>query len=249
MNAAIRSLLPRSIRPRRILAGPLRGKWLVTSWHDYPAGLTGRTERALLGWLSRHARTGQTWIDVGAYCGYTAFALAQLVGPGGRVFAFEPVPATAGLLDRGRALNALDHLTALPFGLGAEGTFHMRRLFLTRGMGSSTPSDGTRQETVSVSVARFDWLWPLINGGQPAIHGIKMDVQGMEVEALEGMRDTLAARCPHLVVELHAGVSRDRLLSTLCECGYRREPAPIEPERREATRLLLDDHSYAFVPA
>lgn len=249
MKALIRSLLPRSIRPRRILAGPLRGKWLVTSWHDYPAGLTGRTERALLGWFASHAHTGQTWIDVGAYCGYTTFALAQLVGPEGRVFAFEPVPATAGLLDRGRALNRLDHVTSLPFGLGTGATFHMRQLFLTCGMGSSTPSDRPRQESVQVSIARFDWLWPLINGGHPAIHGIKMDVQGMEVDALEGMRETLAARCPHLVVELHAGVSRDRLLSIVRGCGYRGEPTAIEPTRDELKPLFLDDRSYAFTPA
>ena len=249
MKAGIRSLLPRSIRPRRILAGPLRGRWLVTSWHDYPAGLAGRTERALLGWFARHARTGQTWIDVGAYCGYTAFALAELVGPRGRVFAFEPVPATAGLLDHGRALNRLDQVTSLPFGLGSGPTFHMRQLFLTCGMGSSTPSDRTRQDSVPVSIARFDWLWPLINGGQPAIHGIKMDVQGMEVDALEGMRETLADRCPHLVVELHAGVSRDRLLSIVRDCGYRGEPMAIEPTPDEAEPLLLDDRSYAFAPA
>ena len=249
MKAAIRSLLPRSIRPRRILAGPLSGTWLVTSWHDYPAGLTGRTERALLGWFARHVRTGETWIDVGAYCGYTTFALAQLVGPAGRVFAFEPVPATAGLLDRGRALNRLEQVTPLPFGLGAGSTFHMRRLFLTCGMGSSMPSDRTAEESVSVSIARFDWLWPLINGGVPAIHGIKIDVQGMEIDALEGMRETLATRCPHLVVELHAGVSRDRLLSIVRECGYQGTPTAIEPAHDEAAPLFLDDRSYAFAPA
>ena len=79
----IRSLMPRTIRPRRIMAGPLLGAWLVTSWHDYPAGLSGRTERPLLDWFATHVRPGDTWLDVGAHYGYTTFALGRLVGAGG----------------------------------------------------------------------------------------------------------------------------------------------------------------------
>src|SRR5688500_734806 len=111
MKQLTRAFMPRAIRPRRILGGPLRGTWLVTSWHDYPAGLTGRTERPLLDWFAEHVRSGETWIDVGAHYGYTAFALAKLVGSTGRVFTFEPVAATAGCVDRGRMLNGLSQIT------------------------------------------------------------------------------------------------------------------------------------------
>lgn len=61
------------------MSGPLRGVWLVTSWHDYLAGLTGHTERALLGWFEQHVQPGETWLDVGAHYGYTAFAIARRV--------------------------------------------------------------------------------------------------------------------------------------------------------------------------
>jgi FkbM family methyltransferase len=249
MRRVLRSLLPRTIRPRRILAGPLRGTWLVTSWHDYPAGLTGRTERPLLDWFARHVRSGDTWLDVGAHYGYTAFALAKLVGPTGRVCTFEPVAATAGCVDQGRALNGLTHLTVLPFGLGAADTLEVRRLTTTRGMADSTLSPDARHWFVDVPVARFDWLWPLINGGNGAIHGVKIDVQGMELEALHGMRDALTRWRPRVVVELHAGVSRERVLALLREAGYSSDAVAIEPVRGEQTPLFLDDHSYAFHPA
>ena len=75
----------------------LRGAWLVTSWHDYPAGLAGRTERALLEWFAQNVHQGETWLDVGAHYGYTTIALGRLVGSHGRVFTFEPVPATRRL--------------------------------------------------------------------------------------------------------------------------------------------------------
>jgi FkbM family methyltransferase len=247
MKELARALFSRAIRPRRILAGPLRGTWLVTSWHDYPAGLTGRTERPLLAWFDRHVRAGETWIDVGAHYGYTAFALARLVGMRGRVFTFEPVPATARCLDRGARLNRLDQVTVLPLGLGAAQTIEARRLSLRRGMADSISRD--ESQTVAMLVARFDWLWPILGGLAAPIHGIKIDIQGMELEALEGMRDTLARWRPRIVIELHAGVSRERVLTLLGALGYSTTAEPIEPARGERTPLFLDDRSYAFTPA
>jgi len=249
MRRVLRSLLPRTIRPRRIVAGPLRGTWLVTSWHDYPGGLTGRTERPLLDWFARHVRSGDTWLDVGAHYGYTAFALGKLAGPSGRVFTFEPVAATAGCVDQGRALNGLAHVTVLPFGLGAADTLEVRRLATTRGMADSTLSPDARHWFVDVPVVRFDWLWPLINGGNGAIHGVKIDVQGMELDTLHGMRQALTRWRPWVVVELHAGVSREPVLALLQEAGYSSDAVAIEPAPGEQTPQFLDDHSYAFHPA
>lgn len=248
MTPALRAMLPRTIRPRRIIAGPLRGTWLVTSWHDYPAGLIGRTERALLEWFSQHVRPGETWLDVGAHYGYTTFALGKLVGHEGRVFAFEPVPASAGCVDQGRALNGLPHVSVVPVALGSTESMGFRRLALTRGMADSTLSERSSQWFVNVAVARFDWLWPALHGGNAAIHGVKIDVQGMELETLDGMREVLARWRPRIVLELHSGVSRQAVLSLLSELGYSNEAVAIEPVGEE-TAKLLDNHSYVFHPA
>ena len=249
MIKAIRAVLPRTVRPRRIVAGPLRGAWLVTSWHDYPAGLTGRTERALLDWFAQNVRQGETWLDVGAHYGYTTIALGRLVGRKGRVFTFEPVPATAGCVDQGRALNDLPHVSVVPLGLGHIETMEFKRLALSRGMADSTLSDASSTWFVNAGIARFDWLWPAINSGNGAIHGVKIDVQGMELETLEGMREALARWHPRLVLELHAGVSRDAVLSLLRDLGYSSEAVAIEPVHGERTPQFLDNHSYAFHPA
>lgn len=244
----VRSLLPRTVRPRRIRAGPLRGAWLVTSWHDFPAALLGRTEGPLLDWFAAHVRPGDTWIDVGAHYGYTTFALARLVGAAGRVFTFEPVAATAGCIDQGRVLNGLTQVTVLSLGLGAPQTIDIRRLALRRGMAEAAASDSAGA-FADVPIARFDWLWPLVHGGNGTIHGIKIDVQGMEIEALDGMRAALRRWRPRLVVELHAGVSRERVLRLLREEGYSADAAPIDAAHSGAAARLLDDCSYAFEPA
>src|SRR5947209_667206 len=107
LKEAVRSALPAKLRPHSILAGPLRGASIYTSWHDYPGAILGTTERPLLEWFGRNVLPGETWIDIGAHYGYTAIALCRLVGPAGRVFAFEPVLSTAGCVARTRELNSL----------------------------------------------------------------------------------------------------------------------------------------------
>ena len=97
-------------------------------------------------------------------------------------------------------------------------------------------------------VANFDWLWPRICGADATIHGIKIDIQGMELEALESMRDALARWRPCLVIELHAGVSRERVLALLGEVGYSRHAVAIDATRHQGKTGLLDDQSYAFEP-
>jgi hypothetical protein len=67
LKEGIRRLLPRSLGPHRILGGLLKGYVIVTSWHDYPAAILGRTERALLDWFAHNVGSGETWLDVGAH--------------------------------------------------------------------------------------------------------------------------------------------------------------------------------------
>src|SRR5689334_19464358 len=114
LKERVRSLLPRRTRAHRILFGALQGAPIVTSWHDYPGAILGRTERPLLAWFRRNVRSAQTWIDVGAHYGYTAIALSRMVGPTGRVFAFEPVRSTAQCVERTRMLNGFRQLTVVP---------------------------------------------------------------------------------------------------------------------------------------
>jgi FkbM family methyltransferase len=248
ITPVVRSWFPRTLRPHTILTGPLRGQRMVTSWHDYPAGIAGITERPLVLWLMANARAGETWLDVGAHYGYTAIALSLFVGRHGRAFAFEPMITTVDCLNETRSLNGLDQLTVVPHGLGNPETMTTVTVPSTRGMADRTLT-GSDAASESIEIARFDWLWPRINGGKAAIHGIKIDVQGMELDTLAGMRDTLVRHRPKLVVELHRGVSRPALLEWLDAVGYSRTPVALEPAPGERAPMLLDDRSYAFSPA
>jgi FkbM family methyltransferase len=239
----VRRLLPRSIFRHSIIGGPLQGARICTSWHDYPGAILGTTEKPLLEWFRRNVSVGETWIDAGAHYGYTALALCRLVGPSGRVVAFEPVLNTAGCIARTRELNHLGQLRIVPLGLAACPAFETRRLPTVRGMADSTISGGGWEEPISV--ASFDTVWAHLCEENPAVHGVKIDVQGMELAVLEGMRATLTVQQPKLIVEFHAGVDRRSILNLLATCGYRADGEPID--RAEAGPVsYADDKSYAF---
>jgi len=217
---------------------------IVTSWHDYPAAILGYTERELLEWFGANVLAGETWLDVGAHYGYTAIALSRLVGAGGRVFAFEPMLGTAGYLGQTRGLNGLGQLTVLPLGLGApRGDVELRALTATRGMVDSTVTEGPLE---TILVARLDWLWPQLCGDREKIDGVKVDVQGMEIEVLRGMAEVLKLFTPKLVVEVHRGVDRAEMLELLQAAGYARRGVAIEADEREREPRYLDDRSYVF---
>ena len=245
LKGAIRKLLPQSLSPHRIKGGPLRGSTIVTSWHDYPAAILGRTEGSLLAHFAKHASSGETWLDVGAHYGYTAIALSKLVGHNGRVFAFEPMLNTAGSIARTRFLNDLTQLTVIPMGLANGSEVRVDSLHSVRGMIDSTlqGADGFKETFL---VSRLDWLWPLISGSDGHIDGIKIDVQGMEISVLEGMASILKQSRPKLFLEVHHGVSRPRLLEILISMGYSPRGEAVEPLPGETEPLYADDRTYFF---
>src|ERR1017187_7662870 len=142
LKGVIRRSLPRSLRQHRILLGPLRGSVIVTSWHDYSAAIPARTEGALLDYFKKNVGAGETWLDIGAHYGYTAIALSRLVGPSGRVFAFEPMLNTVGHLTRTRLLNGLSQITIIPMALGTPRTLELAQLPTVRGMADRTLVSG-----------------------------------------------------------------------------------------------------------
>lgn len=245
LKEGLRQLFPRSLTRHRILGGPLRGSAIVTSWHDYPAAILGRTERRLLECFANNVGKGETWLDIGAHYGYTAIALCKLVGPSGRVFAFEPMLNTAGCISRTRFLNNLQHLTVIPLALGNGPDIAIESMHSVRGMIDSTLKDSAEfKETFMVS--RLDWLWPKISGSDLRIDGIKVDVQGMEIQVLEGMAAVVKRWRPKLLVEIHRGVSRPKLLDVITSMGYLARGSAVEPLPGETDPIYADDRTYLF---
>lgn len=244
----LRRLMPRTLKPHHIRGGALRNYRIVTSWHDYPAAILGRTETQLLDWFAANVKTGETWLDVGAHYGYTALALSHFVGAGGRVFAFEPMLTSAGCLAETRRLNKLKQLTIVPLALGDGTGLEPQTLPVVRGMADSTllQSGNAATWTEILLAAPLDELWDELCGSDRHVDGIKIDVQGMELSVLRGMKNLLQAQHPKLVVEVHTGVERGELCALLQQAGYSSPAIPVEPAVGETSAQFLDNKSYAF---
>lgn len=143
------------------------------------------------------------FVDVGAHVGrYAVRAAARGVW----AMAFEPDPEMAALLSANLALNALGALV-LPFALGES----FGRVGFARpdpsplnewrpsgGHGRLVPGDA------SGGVALASPLDDVMRRfGRPPVGFVKVDVEGGEVEVLEGARETLTRWRPAVLVECH----------------------------------------------
>jgi FkbM family methyltransferase len=168
---------------------------------------------------------GGTFIDIGANIGYYTVLAARLVGPGGRVYGFEPEPVNFDTLQKNIALNELGNVTAEP--LACSDRAADIPLFLDEsnagGHHLHDTSDGAKA-TIIRAVALDEYF----RGSGRAIDLIKMDIQGHEPVALRGMRDLLG-RHPgaKLITEFDApmirkaGESPEGYLEGLRSLGFR----------------------------
>ena len=242
----IRPFRPTKVKVHRIKRGDLRGMKIMTSWRNYPGAILGRTEKTLLSWFKMNVKSGETWIDVGAHYDYTSMALSKLVGEEGRVFAFEPTLSTAGFLSITRYENNLDQLIIIPIGAGDSAGLAREKTFVSRGMTTHENVEGKPLDNFySISL---DSIWENISDGDSGVHGVKIDVDGMEIQAIRGMSSILKEFQPKLVVEIHHGVSRNDLLNLIKNLGYSEIGTTLDGPTKVRDANYLDNTSYAFTP-
>jgi FkbM family methyltransferase len=169
---------------------------------------------------------GGTAIDVGANDGVFAFALSSLVD---RVEAFEPNPDYALFARRMLGSRAGVHQVALSNTTGRaefvvpvseEGTvLHLG--------GSLRPSPGPAGRALRFDVA----VRTLDSYAFENVRLVKIDVEGSEMEVLEGGRQTIERHRPALIVELLTGTHADpiELTQEICRL-YRYQPWIVTKE-------------------
>ncbi len=191
------------------VAGGL-GHLLSVSTADLPldhahAGLIvrGTLEPPVQEALRRLLAPGAVFYDVGANIGFFTILGARLVGPAGRVIAFEPVPACARAVARNIALNDFAHAEIREEAVGAR-SGSARLLVVGEASWSHLASTGRHadvREEIAVKVVSIDEL--VAAGTIPPPDVLKIDTEGAELQAIEGMRATLEQRRPAIVCELH----------------------------------------------
>lgn len=146
--------------------------------------------------IDRLLRPGDTAFDVGANIGSHAIMMSRRVADTGRVFAFEPVAATAWLMRENLALNKIDnvHLSTAAVS-AAPGTLEMnvydQRYSAWNSFGRASFDGIVPIETVMVKVVCLDDV--VHERSVERIQFLKIDVEGFEIDVLKGARAILAA--------------------------------------------------------
>lgn len=138
--------------------------------------------------LKDNLRSGQTFVDIGANIGYYTLLAARIVGPQGRVFAFEPDPDNFQLLKKNVETNGYSNVVLVPKAVSNHtGQTLLYLNPLNRGDHRLyDSSDGRR--SISVELITLDDFFKVL---EPTVHFIKMDIQGSEAAALTGMKKLL----------------------------------------------------------
>jgi FkbM family methyltransferase len=145
---------------------------------------------------------GSIVLEAGANVGAYTVLFAQWVGPGGHVYAFEPVPAIAAALARQLRLNRVaDRVTIVRSAVsGRDGSLSLVAPGLVGINRMALPGD-EEDGRVTVPAITIDSFCRQ-HAVQPSV--IKIDVEGAELDVLRGARHTLqASQPPHVFIEWH----------------------------------------------
>lgn len=182
--------------------------------------LTDELEFALLPEL---VCSGDWVIDVGANVGHYAKRLSELVGPLGRVIAFEPVPETFALLAANLQYIQHDNVTLLNLAASEH----------TGIVGMKIPRfpTGLRNYYEAHLVSEFDAELQVLTLSldsilcEKQIALVKIDAEGHEIGVLRGMKEILRRDRPVLIIETFA----EEVIDLMRTLDYSHERLPRSP--------------------
>lgn len=186
---------------------------------------------------------GQVVVDIGANIGYYALMEAKIVGPGGKVYAIEPVSANVKMLLKNIEMNGYSNIDVFTLAIGNAD--RVSQIYLSdRRNWHSMIRRGDSDHTEEVQMLRLDTF---LNDKLPP-DLVRMDVEGFETEIIKGMVNTLSsARKLKLFIEVHPHIMKKEdvvfLLDALKAQGF---DIIVAADRRHLSHprieeLLVDD--------
>lgn len=187
----------------------------------------GSVEPTTTALFRRAVQPGMVVVDVGAFLGQYSLLAAWAVGPTGKVVAFEPDPRNFAYLVKNVERNGLsDRVKTVP--QAVTDRTGETTLYLDPEVGSGSSVVFRRRRAVAtetVSTVRLDDA--LGHSISPDV--IKLDIEGGEVSALDGMAETIRGAKPDLAMFIEcfpkalrtAGAGVHALVQRLERLGFR----------------------------
>ncbi len=192
-------------------------------------------------------RPGDVCVDVGANIGYFTAIMAQLAGPLGKVFSFEPVPENFSILKRNSEIASVDGAAVIAINAAVSerlgpvrivrrehSTYH--QVELNTGL---TESDSVQGVCLDQELQR------LVPASR--VNFLKVDVEGHELPVLRGLRQSLITkRIARLVIEVTPGGDAVEIEKILSKCA-RRVECWVDGRWRRQSITSLTERTDVFV--
>jgi FkbM family methyltransferase len=164
----------------------------------------GIREQGFLRFAADRVGKGSTVFDVGAHLGESALLFSELVGPSGKVVAFEPDPVACRSLRTNLELNAITNVRAEEMSVSDRAG---KILLATDRFGSGRATivrpraRGARLKEVDVDSTTLD-QYSESHGLSP--DWIKIDAEGAESLVVDGMPRLIEESHPSVILEFHS---------------------------------------------
>ena len=173
--------------------------------------------------ISTLFKPGMTFIDIGANKGDFSLIAAKIVGNEGKVLSFEPEPDNCRWIRKSIEMNNYTNIQLFDLALGSSNGEATLYIGEKSGWHSLVPNQAGRgMGEIEVTTRTLDSLLDEINN--PDIDLIKIDVEGAEMEVLNGARETLSSNKDlTLLIDLHPhlGVNPIAVCNLLEENGFK----------------------------
>jgi FkbM family methyltransferase len=184
------------------------GARLFLDLSDHVIGLAilrGQYEQREIAFARSVLRRGDVAIDVGAHIGFFTIEFAQAVGPEGHVYAFEPLPSNAALLEQSIRENRYDSRVRLESAAVGDrsGTATLRYAARSLNTGGAFLSDGSVEGLGALSSSTVPVVKLDDYAARRPVRLIKMDVEGAEPAVVAGGRGLIASDRPVIISEVH----------------------------------------------
>lgn len=175
--------------------------------------------------ILKYLKPGDNFLDIGANIGYFSLIAAKKVSSKGQVFSFEPNPVVHQRFIRNIQLNKLNNVSVVPKALSFQNDFIEFKTPSNelKNSGRSSFRDIEEEYTIlKVETVQLDSILDQI----PHINLLKIDIEGAEFMALQGMRKFLERDMPIIIMELsdvflkQLGSSAVQVLSYLDSFNY-----------------------------
>lgn len=174
--------------------------------------------------FKKEIKSGDVVLDIGANIGYYTLIATKLVGEHGKVFAFEPDPTNFALLEKNVKLNGYKNVILVQKAVSNK-TDKLRLYLCEDNKGDYRIYDSRDgRQSIEIESIRLDDYFKNDDG---KIDFIKMDIQGSEGWAIQGMRLLLQRnKNVKIIMEFwpaglrKCGIEPEKLLKSLIEYGF-----------------------------